>query len=69
MTRTKFVIYLQGFHVIAISENTSKYDISDSKEDTYLGVPLQQIWLLSANNFSKRAPLRFSFEFGEFFQN
>ena len=30
------------FHIIAISENTSKYDVSDSKEDTYCGVPLQQ---------------------------
>ena len=29
--------------MIAISENTSKYDISDSKEDTYLEIPLQQI--------------------------
>ena len=46
MTRTKFINYLQGFHIIAISKNTSKYDISDSKEDTYLGVPLQQIWML-----------------------
>ena len=27
-------------------ENTSKYDISDSKEDTYRGVPLQQTWML-----------------------
>ena len=31
----KFFNYLQGFHMIAISENTSKYDISDCKEDTY----------------------------------
>ena len=38
--------YLQGFHLIAISENASKYDISDSKEDTYRRVPLQQIWML-----------------------
>ena len=58
MTRTKFNNYLQGFHIIAISEDTSKYDISDSKEDTYLGVPLQQTWMLQANNFSKRAPPR-----------
>ena len=26
------------------------------KEDTYHGVPLQQIWMLQANNFSKRTP-------------
>ena len=39
-------IILQGFHIIAIFENTSKYDISDSKEDIYREVPLQQIWML-----------------------
>ena len=38
-------IILQGFHIIAIFENTSKYD-SDSKEDIYREVPLQQIWML-----------------------
>ena len=43
MFRTKFINYLQGFHITAISENTLKYDISNSKEDTYHGVPLQQI--------------------------
>ena len=32
--------------IIAISENTSKYDISYSKEDTYRGISLQQIWML-----------------------
>ena len=31
MTRAKFINYLQGFYIIAIFENTSKYDISDSK--------------------------------------
>ena len=41
-----FINHLQGFHIIAISENTSKDDISDSKEDTYPGIPLQQIWRL-----------------------
>ena len=47
MTRTKYINYLQGLHIIVIYiENTSKYDISDSKEDIYLGVPLQQIWML-----------------------
>ena len=61
MTRTKFTNYLQGFHIIAISENTSKYDISDFKEYTYLGVPLQQICIRKAKNFSKRTPPRFSF--------
>ena len=40
------IYYLQGFHIIAISENTWKYDISDFKEDTYYGAPLQQIWML-----------------------
>ena len=45
MTPTKFINHLQGFHVIAILGNT-KYDISDSKKETYLGVPLQQIWML-----------------------
>ena len=44
MARTKFIIYLQGFHVVAISENTSKYDITDSKKDTYLG--FQPLWML-----------------------
>ena len=50
---TKFINYLQGFHIIAISKNTSKYDISDSKEDTYHGVPLQQIWILKPIIFLK----------------
>ena len=31
---------------MAISEITSKYEISDSKQDTYRGVPLQQMWML-----------------------
>ena len=38
--------YLQGFHIIVIPENTSKYDIKGSKEDTNRGVPLQQMWML-----------------------
>ena len=42
-----------------------KYDTSDSKEDTCCGVPLQQICILQANDFSKRTPARF----GELFQN
>ena len=35
MTGTKFISYLEGLHIIYIpySENTSKYDIADSKED------------------------------------
>ena len=37
---------MQGFHTIAISENNSKYDTNDFKEDTYCGVPFQQIWML-----------------------
>ena len=37
---------MQGFHIIATPENTSKYDLSDSKEDTHHGVPPQQIWML-----------------------
>ena len=48
------IICEHSIYVIAISENISKYDISDSKEDTYRGVPLQQIWMLQANNFSKK---------------
>ena len=52
-TRTKFISYFQGFHIIAISENTSKYDTSDFKEDTYHGVPLQQIWMLKSTTFPK----------------
>ena len=31
-TRTKFINYLQGLHIIAIFENTSKHDISNYKE-------------------------------------
>ena len=27
MTQTKFINYLQGFHIIAISENTSKCNV------------------------------------------
>ena len=46
MTQTKLINYLKGYHIIAIYENTSKYEISDSKEDNYRGVPLQQIWML-----------------------
>ena len=34
-TRTKFMSCLQGFHIKAISENTSKYHISNSKKDSY----------------------------------
>ena len=41
MTQTKFINFLQGFHIIAILENSSKYDISDLKEDNYSVVPLQ----------------------------
>ena len=40
------IYQVQGFLIIAISENASKYDVSDSKLDTYLGVPLQKIWIL-----------------------
>ena len=69
MTQIKVINYLQGLHIIAISENTSKYDVIDSKEDTYLGVPLQQIWVLQANNFFKRTSPQFFLEFGKFFQN
>ena len=36
----------QLFARIPISENIPKYDISDSKEDTYRAVSLQQIWML-----------------------
>ena len=31
---------------MAISENTLKYEISDSREDTYRRVPLKQMWML-----------------------
>ena len=44
--KSSFINYLQGFHIIAISKNTSKYDIRDSKKDGYRGVPLQQLWML-----------------------
>ena len=67
MTPTKILNYLRGFHIIAISENTSKYDISDSKEDTYHEVPLQQIWMPQANNFSERTRPLFFVELGRFF--
>ena len=30
----KFVNYFQGFHIIAIFENASKYDLSNSKVNT-----------------------------------
>ena len=58
MIRTKLFNYLKGFHIIAISENTSKYNISNSKEGTYHGVPLQQIRMLLANIFSERTTAR-----------
>ena len=32
--------------LIAIPENFSKYDLSDSKEDTHPEVSLQQTWML-----------------------
>ena len=44
---------MQGFHIIAILENTSKYDISDLKEDSYSVVPLQQK-LKKKKSFQKR---------------
>ena len=34
-TWTKSINYLQGFHIKAISQNTSKYNLRDSKEDTH----------------------------------
>ena len=51
----------QLFARIPISENISKYDISDSKEDTYRGVSLKQIWMLQAKGFSKKPPPKFLF--------
>ena len=53
-TRTKFISYLQGFDIIAISENTSKYDISDFKDETYRGVTLQQLWMLKPTTLPKK---------------
>ena len=44
--KQKFINYSRGFYIIAILENTWKYGVSDSKEDTYCRVPLQQIWKL-----------------------
>ena len=45
MTQAKFIYYLQGFHIKAISGNISKYDISDIS-DPYRGVSLQYFWIL-----------------------
>ena len=42
----KFINYFQGFHVIAILEIASKYDFSNSKENTNRGVQLQRIQML-----------------------
>ena len=53
-TWTKFISYLQGFDIIAISENTSKYDISDFKDETYRGVTLQQMWMLKPTTLPKK---------------
>ena len=78
--RTKFINYLQGFHITVILENILKHASSDSKKETYRGAPLQQIWILQANDFFQKFPPRFFiylfiylficyFEFGEFFKN
>ena len=63
MTRAKFLNFLRGFHIIAVSENTSKYDISDSNH----GVPLKQIWMPQADNFPERTPPLFFVELGRLF--
>ena len=73
-TRTKFISYLQGFDIIAISENTSKYDISDFKDETYRGVTLQQMWMLMPTTLPKKLHccfffVFFFFEFRKFYQN
>ena len=52
-TWTKLNNYLQGFHTIPISEKNSKYDVSDSKDDTYRGVLLHLIWVLYTKTFLK----------------
>ena len=72
--RTKFISYLQGFDIIAISENTSKYDISDFKDETYRGVTLQQMWMLMPTTLPKKLHcwfffFFFFFEFRKFYQN
>ena len=57
---------------MAISEITSKYEISDYKQDTYCGVPLQQMWMLQhvdVSDFSKKLHHSVFLFFGEFFQN
>ena len=67
-TRTKFINYLQGFHIIAISKNTSKYEISRSKEDTSRGSTSANLDAVS-EQLSKRTPQPYCLEFGKFFQN
>ena len=52
MTRTKFIIYLQRFHKIAISENTSKYGISERKI-LILGFPFSKSGCFKPSTFSK----------------
>ena len=58
---------MQRFHTIPTSKNASKYDISDSKEDNYHGVPIRQIMMLEANDFAMKT-LHCCFFF-EFFEN
>ena len=62
---------MQGFHILATSENTSKYDeISDSKEETFRGVPLQQILdAASQRLLQKKLECGFVLQVGKFFQN
>ena len=53
-TGTKFINYLQGFHIIAISKNTSKYDIFDSgycKPTTFPKEIRQELFWSLANFF------------------
>ena len=42
----KIISYLQGFKIIAILENTSKYDLKNCMENTHHGFPLRHIWML-----------------------
>ena len=53
--------------MIAISENTSKYDISDYKEDTYS--TSANLYACKPTTFPKEPPSCFFQEFDEISQN
>ena len=55
---------------ICLSENTSEHDVSDTKEDTYRGVPLSSTFgRCKPVTFPKNLRIGFFWDFGKFLRN